>query len=175
MLLEADVFQDERGYFCESYNQAKLANLGISNTFVQDNQSKSCYGVVRGLHAQLGKHAQAKLIRVLSGSILDVAVDIRLDSPTFGQHIQVELSEDNHHQLFIPQGFLHGFAVLSQEATVLYKCDSFWCKKAEITVRYDDPTIGIDWGIPQASIITSDKDQQGCSLNELKYRLQQQP
>ncbi len=167
ILVEPSVFEDARGYFFESYNAAEFAKGGITATFVQDNQSRSSYGVIRGLHCQRGEHAQAKLVRVLEGKVLDVAVDARKGSPTFGQHVAVELSAENRRQLFIPRGFLHGFAVLSEFATFAYKCDNLYCKEAEFGIRYDDPEIGIDWGIPADKILTSEKDRLANTLKDL--------
>jgi len=167
IIVEPRIFEDDRGYFFESYNQAEFLQNGISNVFVQDNQSKSCYGVIRGLHCQLGQHAQAKLVRVLEGKVLDVAVDIRKNSPTFGQHIAVELSAENKRQLFIPRGFLHGFSVLSETAVFAYKCDNLYHKEAEFGIRYDDPQIAIDWKIPPEKIITSEKDRLANSLKDI--------
>ncbi len=164
-IIEPKIFEDKRGYFFESYNEDEFIKNGILNRFVQDNQSKSTYGVIRGLHCQLGEHSQAKLVRVLKGKVLDVAVDIRKDSPTFGKHVAVELSAENQRQLFIPRNFLHGFSVLSEEAIFAYKCDNLYCKEAEFGIRYDDPEIGIDWKIPADKIITSEKD---CLANSLK-------
>ena len=165
VIIEPRVFEDERGYFFESYNEAEFVKNGIDCHFVQDNQSKSCYGVIRGLHCQLGEHSQAKLVRVLKGKVLDVAVDIRKGSPTFGKYIAVELSDDNQRQLFIPRHFLHGFAVLSEEAIFAYKVDNLYCKESEFGICYDDEEIGVDWGIPQDKIIISQKDR---LLNKLK-------
>lgn len=167
-IIEPKVFEDERGYFFESYNEEAFVKNGIPNRFVQDNQSKSCYGVVRGLHCQLGEHAQAKLVRVLSGKVLDVAVDFRKDSPSFGKHVAVELSDENKRQLFIPRGFLHGFAVLSEEAVFAYKCDNLYCKESEFSIRYDDKDIGIDWHVPADKIITSAKDNAAMFLKDVK-------
>lgn len=166
-ILEPRVFKDDRGYFFESYNEAEFARMGITNRFVQDNESRSCYGVVRGLHCQLGGHAQAKLVRVLQGKVLDVAVDIRENSPTFGQYVSVELSAENKRMFMIPRGFLHGFSVLSREAVFAYKCDNLYCKAAEFGVRYDDPEIGVDWRLPAADIITSPKDRMANTLHDL--------
>ena len=163
-IIEPQVFADERGYFFESYHQAKFAQNGITATFVQDNESRSTYGVMRGLHAQEGGFAQAKLIRVLSGTILDIGVDVRLDSPTFGQHVVTELSADNRRMLYLPRGFLHGFAVLSPEAVVAYKCDNFWHKEAELTISLSDPDLELTWPFAPAQAIISDKDQHGISL-----------
>ncbi len=167
VIVEPRIFSDNRGYFFESYNAAEFHKNGITNTFVQDNQSKSSYGVVRGLHCQLGEHAQAKLVRVLHGRVLDVAVDIRCDSPTFGKHVAVELSDENQRQLFIPRGFLHGFSVLSDTAIFAYKCDNLYCKESEFGIRFDDPEIGIDWRIPADKIITSDKDRIAKGLKDV--------
>ena len=168
VIVEPKIFKDDRGYFFESYNEAELLKNGISARFVQDNQSMSSYGVVRGLHCQLGHKAQAKLVRVLQGKVLDVAVDIRLNSATFGKHVAVELSAENQRQLFIPRGFLHGFSVLSETAVFAYKCDNFYYKEAEFGIRYDDPEIGIDWRIPPKKIITSEKDRLANRLKDLK-------
>ena len=167
VIVEPNVFEDARGYFFESYNEAEFVQNGISNRFVQDNQSKSSYGVIRGLHCQLGEHAQAKLVRVLKGKVLDVAVDIRKNSPTFGKHVAVELSDENKRQLFIPRGFLHGFSVLSEEAVFAYKCDNLYCKEAEFGIRYDDPEIGIDWKIPADKVIASQKDRLANRLEDI--------
>lgn len=166
-IIEPKIFADERGYFFESYNETEFIKNGITNRFVQDNQSKSCYGVIRGLHCQLGEHSQAKLVRVLKGKVLDVAVDIRKGSPTFGKYVAVELSDENQRQLFIPRHFLHGFAVLSEEAIFAYKCDNLYCKESEFGIRYDDEEIGVDWGIPQDKIITSEKDRLANKLKDI--------
>ncbi len=167
VIVEPRVFVDARGYFFESYNEAEFEKNGIPNKFVQDNQSKSSFGVVRGLHCQLGEFAQAKLVRVLSGRVLDVAVDIRKNSPTFGKYVAVELSDENKRQLFIPRGFLHGFSVLSDEAVFAYKCDNFYAPGAEFGIRFDDQDIGIDWKIPADKIITSDKDRIAKGLKDV--------
>lgn len=165
VIVEPRLFKDDRGYFFESYNEQEFIANGITNRFVQDNQSKSSYGVVRGLHCQLGERAQAKLVRVLEGTVLDVAVDFRKDSPTFLKHVAVELSAQNNRQLFIPRGFLHGFSVLSETAVFAYKCDNLYCKESEFGIRFDDPTIGVDWQVPADKILVSDKDRQ---LKEVK-------
>lgn len=165
VIVEPRLFKDDRGYFFESYNEQEFIANGITNRFVQDNQSKSSYGVVRGLHCQLGEHAQAKLVRVLEGTVLDVAVDFRKDSPTFLKHVAVELSAQNNRQLFIPRGFLHGFSVLSETAVFAYKCDNLYCKESEFGIRFDDSTIGVDWQVPADKILVSDKDRQ---LKEVK-------
>ena len=167
IIVEPRIFNDERGYFFESYNQKAFKEGGIDCNFVQDNQSKSSYGVIRGLHCQLGEHAQAKLVRVLQGKVLDVAVDIRRGSPTFGRHVAVELSDENQRQLFIPRGFLHGFSVLSETAVFSYKVDNFYCKESEFGIRYDAPEFNIDWQIPQDKVITSEKDRIAHSLNDI--------
>lgn len=159
VIVEPKIFTDERGYFFESYNEQEFIKNGITNRFVQDNQSKSSYGVIRGLHCQLGEHAQAKLVRVLEGKVLDVAVDFRKNSPTFLKHVAVELSAENNRQLFIPRGFLHGFAVLSDTAIFAYKCDNLYCKEAEFGIRFDDPTINVNWQIPNDKVLVSDKDK----------------
>ena len=159
VIVEPRIFKDDRGYFFESYNEQEFISNGITNRFVQDNQSKSSYGVVRGLHCQLGEHAQAKLVRVLAGKVLDVAVDFRKDSPTFLQYVAVELSAENNRQLFIPRGFLHGFSVLSETAVFAYKCDNLYCKESESGIRFDDPTIGVYWQVPADKILVSDKDR----------------
>ncbi|WP_086306617.1 dTDP-4-dehydrorhamnose 3,5-epimerase [Campylobacter devanensis] len=166
-IIEPTVFEDDRGYFFESYNEAEFIKNGITNRFVQDNQSKSSYGVIRGLHCQLGEYSQAKLARVLQGKVLDVAVDIRKGSPTFGKHVAVELSAENKRQLFIPRHFLHGFSVLSEDAIVAYKCDNLYCKEAEFGIRYDDPEIGIDWKVLIDKIIVSEKDRLANSLKDI--------
>ncbi len=159
-IIEPKIITDARGYFMESFNEKTFANgVGQNVHFVQDNQSFSTKGVLRGLHYQCGAHAQAKLVRVLQGEVLDVAVDIRENSPTFGKFVTVELSEDNKRQLFIPRGFLHGFSVLSETAVFSYKCDNLYCKSAEIGVHFNDADIGIDWQIPKNKIIISAKDK----------------
>lgn len=165
-IIEPQVFTDERGYFFESYQQQKFAQHGIKATFVQDNESCSSYGVIRGLHAQEGGFSQAKLIRVLSGEIFDIGVDLRLDSPTFGQHIATTLSAKNHRMLYLPRGFLHGFAVLSSEAVVSYKCDNLWHKDAELTINLADPDLALNWPIAYQQAIISAKDRQGISLRD---------
>ncbi len=158
--IEPQIIGDARGYFYESYHLKKfLENTGKEIQFVQDNESKSKYGVVRGLHMQRGEFAQAKLVRVLSGRILDIAVDVRKDSATFGQSISVELNDENKKQLFIPAGFLHGFSVLSEEAIVYYKCDAFYDKDSEDGINPLDAGLNIDWQIPHEKMILSEKDQ----------------
>jgi dTDP-4-dehydrorhamnose 3,5-epimerase len=158
VIIEPDVFKDDRGYFFEGYNQQKFSGLGINTHFVQDNQSKSSYGVLRGLHYQLEPNAQTKLIRVLEGTIYDVVVDLRKHSPTFGKTFGRELSSENFIQLYIPKGFAHGFSVLSKSAIILYKCDSLYNPKTERGIRYNDPALNIDWQIPMDNAILSPKD-----------------
>lgn len=160
VIYEPMVFEDSRGFFFESFNEKIFAREGVTRPFVQDNQSRSAYGVIRGLHYQLSPHAQSKLVRVLSGKILDVAVDIRKGSPTYGRHFAVELSAENKKQLYIPHGFAHGFSVLSDTADVLYKCDAFYNKESEGGIRYNDPILQIDWKIPAGKEVVSEKDIQ---------------
>jgi dTDP-4-dehydrorhamnose 3,5-epimerase len=152
------VFEDERGYFFEAYNKSKLEDLGVKIDFVQDNQSFSKKGTLRGLHYQNPPFAQTKLVRVLEGEIMDVVVDLRKDSPTFGEHFEIVLSSENKKQLLVPQGFAHGFSVLSETAVVLYKCDQYYNKESEGGIRYDDLTLNIDWGMDLAAAIVSEKD-----------------
>ena len=159
VIIEPKVFNDERGYFFESYNQKDFNSLVKEITFVQDNESCSQYGVIRGLHFQKSPYAQSKLVRVVKGRVLDVAVDIRHGSPTFGKHVKVELTENNHLQFFIPKGFAHGFAVLSETAVFQYKCDNFYAPQSEGAIAWDDPDLAIDWQIPQDKIILSKKTQ----------------
>lgn len=171
VIVKPRVFADSRGYFFESYNEAAFQAGGITNHFVQDNQSKSSYGVIRGLHCQNGTSAQAKLVRVLQGKILDVAVDIREGSPTFGQHVAHELSDENNYQMFIPRGFVHGFSVLSPTAVVMYKCDNLYDKSAEGGIRFDDPALEIDWKIAPQDAIISEKDTiLGTLADAITYR-----
>ncbi len=158
VVFEPAVYGDSRGYFFESYNEKVFSEAGIHTRFVQDNQSRSAYGVIRGLHYQLDPHAQTKLVRVLSGSILDVVVDLRKGSPSYGKLLSIELSAENKIQLLIPKGFAHGFSVLSETAEVLYKCDSFYHKESEAGIIYNDPSLDIDWKIPAAEMIISEKD-----------------
>ena len=166
-IVKPKVFEDSRGYFFESFNEKRFNELsGLDVHFVQDNQSFSSYGVLRGLHFQEGEHAQAKLVRVLKGEVLDVCVDIRPDSPTYGEHFSVLLSEENKLQLFIPRGFAHGFAVLSEKAEFFYKCDNNYHKASEGGLAYDDPELSINWRLPKAAIQVSEKDAQNPTLNE---------
>lgn len=170
-ILEPAVFEDERGYFFESYNENKLAAiLGHNPHFVQDNQSQSQYGVIRGLHMQADGHAQAKLVRVLEGKVLDVAVDVRPDSPTYGQHVAVELSAENKRQLFVPRGFLHGFSVLSEHAVFSYKCDNNYNKESEDGVYPLDPQLAIDWQVSVGQMILSQKDKEAQSFVEFSKK-----
>ncbi len=166
-IIEPSVFQDSRGYFFESYNQIKFEELtGLNPVFLQDNQSKSSYGVIRGLHQQTGEFAQAKLVRVLEGKVLDIAVDVREGSETYGEHVAVELSEENNRQLFIPRGFLHGFAVLSDSATFFYKCDNVYNKESEDGVNPLDQTLAVDWQVPLEDMILSEKDKNARSFEK---------
>jgi dTDP-4-dehydrorhamnose 3,5-epimerase len=160
LILQPKIFGDQRGYFLESWNRAVFAEAGIVADFVQDNESKSRFGVLRGLHWQAMPYTQAKLVRVISGAVLDITVDIRRGSPTFGQHLAVELSGENKRQMFIPRGFAHGFVVLSEEAVFAYKCDSIYMPSAERGMRPDDPALGIDWRLPAEKWILSEKDRQ---------------
>lgn len=168
VLLQPQVFEDRRGFFLESYNQEVFDRMVRPVRFVQDNCSRSSYGVVRGLHFQRGVHAQSKLVSVIVGRVLDVAVDIRRGSPTFGRHVAVELSAENHLQLFIPRGFAHGFSVLSEEAVFQYKCDNYYAPQYEGAIAWDDPDLGIDWHIPTGNVILSAKDAVHPRLKELR-------
>jgi dTDP-4-dehydrorhamnose 3,5-epimerase len=163
------VFRDDRGYFFESFSQQRFNELVAPVIFVQDNESRSTYGVLRGLHFQKPPYAQSKLVRVVKGVVLDVAVDLRKDSPTFGQYEQVLLSEDNKRQFFIPQGLAHGFVVLSPEAVFQYKCDNYYAPQAEGSVRWDDPQININWQLPLGDILLSEKDKKAPLLAELTF------
>jgi len=164
-IIEPDVFSDARGYFFESFHSEKWSNHGIDCLFVQDNESFSSYGVIRGLHYQISPFAQAKLVRVISGAVYDVAVDIRQGSPTFGQWFGLELSSENKRQLFIPRGFAHGFSVLSPTAIFTYKCDGYYNKEAERAIRFDDPELAIDWQIPVEKGLVSAKDLEALPFN----------
>lgn len=167
-IIKDTLFNDPRGYFFESFNQKKFNELtGLNVQFVQDNQSKSTKGVLRGLHFQLGTHAQAKLVRVLEGRVLDVAVDIRPNSKTFGQHVAVELTAENETQLFVPRGFAHGFVVLSDTATFFYKCDNYYNKLSEGGIIYNDPQLAINWQLPSEALLLSDKDLLLKNLNDI--------
>ena len=167
LIIEPKVFGDERGYFFESFSQRELEKCGINTVFVQDNESKSCYGVLRGLHFQMPPFAQAKLVRCVRGRVLDVAVDIRKGSPTYGKHVACELTEDNHRMFFIPRGFAHGFSVLSETAIFQYKCDNYYHPESEGAIAWDDPALGIDWRIPQEHVLLSAKDRRHRSLSEV--------
>ena len=158
VIIEPKVFGDHRGYFFESFSQRDFDAQVREVRFVQDNESMSCYGVLRGLHFQKPPHAQSKLVRVVKGAVLDVAVDIRKGSPTFGKHVAVELTEDNHRQFFVPRGFAHGFVVLTDEVVFQYKCDNFYAPECEGAIAWDDPDLGIDWKVPADKIILSAKD-----------------
>jgi dTDP-4-dehydrorhamnose 3,5-epimerase len=157
-IIEPRVFSDARGYFFEAWKQAEFEEHIGHVDFVQDNESKSSYGVLRGLHYQKGEYSQAKLVRVIKGKVLDVAVDIRRSSPTFGQHVMVELSEDHKRQFFIPRGFAHGFLVLSQEAIFTYKVDNVYAPQSEAGISWNDPALGIEWPIDPSVVLTSEKD-----------------
>lgn len=170
-IIENKIFGDDRGYFLESFNAQTFKNLtGIETVFVQDNQSYSSYGVLRGLHFQTGEHAQAKLVRVLQGKVLDIAVDIRKGSPTFGQHVAIELSDDNKQQLYVPRGLAHGFVVLSETATFFYKCDNLYNKASESGIMFNDAELNIDWQVPEAAMILSEKDKTNLSFQEYVER-----
>ncbi|MEA1873156.1 MAG: dTDP-4-dehydrorhamnose 3,5-epimerase [Bacteroidota bacterium] len=169
MLIKPKIFGDERGYFFESWRDEWLENLGIKTRFIQDNQSSSRHGVIRGLHYQMSPHPQAKLIRVLQGNILDVAVDIRKGSLTFGKHVAVELSEENKLQFYIPHGFAHGFSVLSEYAIIAYKCDAYYHPETEHGIMWNDPQLNIDWKIDAQKVIISEKDQKNKGFSEAIY------
>ena len=159
VILEPQVFGDHRGYFMESWSQRDFDTAVRPVRFVQDNESKSRYGVLRGLHYQKGQYAQSKLVRVVRGRVLDVAVDIRVGSPTFGQHVACELTEENHRQLFVPRGFAHGFSVLSEEVVFQYKCDNLYMPSEEGAIAWNDPSLGIDWRLPEQDVLLSEKDR----------------
>jgi dTDP-4-dehydrorhamnose 3,5-epimerase len=167
LIFEPQVHQDERGYFIESFNQKIFAEAGIKTTFVQDNQAGSVKGVLRGLHFQKGEFAQAKLVRVLKGKVLDVVVDIRKNSPTFGKSFSIELSEENNRQLFVPRGFAHGYIVLSATAIFFYKCDNFYAPAHESGIVFNDPMLQIDWVLSEDEFILSEKDKQLPTLDKL--------
>ena len=167
LVIEPDVYGDSRGYFFESFSARKFEEMtGIKTEFVQDNESRSSYGVVRGLHMQLPPHSQAKLVRVVDGRVLDVAVDLRKDSPTFGQHFSIELSGANHLQVYIPKGFAHGFSVLSEEAVFQYKCDEYYAPESEAAIAWDDQDLNIDWKVPAEDVVLSAKDRNHPTLKE---------
>ena len=169
VFIEPRIFKDDRGYFYESFSQREFEEKVCRTTFVQDNQSKSSYGVVRGLHFQKPPYSQSKLVRCIKGAVLDVAVDIRKGSPTFGKYVAVELTEDNHRQFFVPRGFAHGFAVLSDEAVFQYKCDNFYNKESEGSVAWNDPELAIDWRIPAEKVLLSEKDKQSKTISDADY------
>lgn len=167
-VIEPRIFKDPRGYFFESFSERDFAEQVAPVKFVQDNESKSSYGVIRGLHFQKPPYAQAKLVRVVKGKVLDVAVDLRVGSPTYGKHYAVELSEDNHRQFFIPRGFAHGFSVLSEEVIFQYKCDNYYAPQSEGSVIWNDPDLGIDWGVPAEKAVLSEKDNRNPRLKDLE-------
>lgn len=169
VIIEPRIFRDERGYFFESFSQREFQEKVCNTVFVQDNESKSSYGVLRGLHFQKPPCAQSKLVRVIKGAVLDVAVDIRKGSPTFGQHVAVELTEDNHRQFFIPRGFAHGFSVLTDEVIFQYKCDNFYAPQSEGALAWDDPDLGIDWRLPAEKVILSEKDRHHSRLKDADW------
>ena len=169
VIIEPRIFKDERGYFYESFSQREFEEKVCRTTFVQDNQSKSSYGVLRGLHFQKPPYCQSKLVRCIKGAVLDVAVDIRQGSPTFGKYVAVELTEENHRQFFVPRGFAHGFAVLSEEAVFQYKCDNFYCKESEGSVAWNDPQLAIDWRIPADKVLLSEKDKLSKNIADADY------
>ena len=165
-IIEPRIFEDERGYFFEAFSEREFAEKVCDTRFVQDNEAKSSYGVVRGLHFQLPPYAQSKLVRVVEGRVLDIAVDIRVGSPTFGKHIAVELSAENHRQVFIPRGFAHGYSVLSEKATLEYKCDNYYAPQSEGAILWNDAELGIDWQTPAEKVILSEKDSKNPKLAE---------
>jgi dTDP-4-dehydrorhamnose 3,5-epimerase len=169
VIIEPRIFKDDRGYFYESFSQREFEEKVCRTTFVQDNQSKSSYGVVRGLHFQKPPYSQSKLVRCIKGAVLDVAVDIRKGSPTFGKYVAVELTEDNHRQFFVPRGFAHGFAVLSEEAVFQYKCDNFYNKESEGSVAWNDQELAIDWRIPVEKVLLSEKDKLSKTIAEADF------
>lgn len=166
IIIEPRIFKDDRGYFFESFNQKEFEEKVCRTTFVQDNESKSSYGVLRGLHFQKPPFAQSKLVRVVKGAVLDVAVDIRVGSPTFGNYVAVELTGENHRQFFIPRGFAHGFSVLSEEVIFQYKCDNFYAPECEGAIAWDDPDLGIDWRLPVNEVVLSEKDMKHSRLKD---------
>ena len=169
VIVEPRVFRDDRGYFYESFSQREFEENVCRTTFVQDNQSMSSYGVVRGLHFQKPPYCQSKLVRCIKGAVLDVAVDIRKGSPTFGKYVAVELTEDNHRQFFVPRGFAHGFAVLSEVAVFQYKCDNYYNKESEGAIAWNDEQIAVDWRLPSEKVILSEKDKLSKPLAEAEY------
>ncbi len=169
VIIEPRIFRDERGYFFESFSQREFEEKVGKVNFVQDNESMSSYGVMRGLHYQKMPYTQSKLVRCVKGAVLDVAVDIRWGSPTFGQHVAVELTEENHRQFFIPKGFAHGFAVLSETAVFQYKCDNFYHPEADAGINIQDESLGIDWRIPVEKAILSEKDLKHANLSDATH------
>lgn len=168
-IIEPVVFGDHRGYFFESFSQQEFDEKVCKTQFVQDNESKSKFGVLRGLHFQKAPYAQSKLVRVVQGSVLDVAVDIRRGSPTFGKYVAAELNDENKRQMFVPRGFAHGFVVLSDEVIFQYKCDNYYMAESEGGIAWDAPELAINWQIPADRIILSEKDQNRCGLNDAEY------
>ena len=169
VVIEPRIFKDERGYFFESFSQREFNEKVMPVNFVQDNESMSSYGVMRGLHFQQMPYTQSKLVRCVKGAVLDVAVDIRKGSPTYGQHVAVELKEENHLQFFIPRGFAHGFAVLSEEAIFTYKVDNKYAPQAEASILFNDKTLGIDWPLSETQMLLSSKDREGTAFKDAVY------
>ena len=169
LIIEPTLFGDFRGYFFESFSEKKMNELGIRANFIQDNQSKSCYGVIRGLHYQLPPFAQYKLVRVLSGEILDICVDIRESSPGFGHYEAIKLSSENQKQLFVPKGFAHGFSVLSETAIVMYKTDAYYNPQSERGIAFDDPELGINWQVDKEKMVVSEKDRAHPALTDGQF------
>lgn len=171
IVIEPQIFGDDRGYFFESYSKAKFNEAGITNDFVQDNQSMSAYGIIRGLHFQKGEYAQAKLVRVIKGKVIDSVVDLRPNSKTFGKTFSIELSQENQKQLFVPRGFAHGFSVLEDNTIFTYKCDNLYNKESEGGLLYNDPALNIDWKIPTDKVLVSDKDKIHPTFEEYKKEM----
>lgn len=169
IIIKPRIFNDARGYFFESFSQREFAENVCRTVFVQDNESKSSYGVLRGLHFQKPPYAQSKLLRVIKGTVLDIAVDIRRGSPTFGEYVSAELTGENHLQFFIPRGFAHGFSVLSKEAVFQYKCDNFYAPQSEGAIAWNDPELAIDWQLPADKVILSEKDRLNPFLKESEW------
>ncbi|HZG00909.1 MAG TPA: dTDP-4-dehydrorhamnose 3,5-epimerase [Chitinophagales bacterium] len=172
LVFEPKVLRDERGYFFESFNQRTFADAGIDTPFVQDNQSFSKKGTLRGLHYQLNPHAQAKLVRVIQGEVIDVVVDLRKGSPTFGKSYSIKLTDENQLQLYVPRGFAHGYSVLSDMALFFYKCDGYYSKESERGIMYNDPALKIDWGFDVSQAIVSDKDKNNASFRQADYNFE---
>jgi dTDP-4-dehydrorhamnose 3,5-epimerase len=168
VVIEPRIFKDDRGYFFESFSQKEFRTKVCSTNFVQDNESKSSYGVLRGLHFQTPPYAQSKLVRVVQGAVLDVAVDIRIGSPTYGQHVSVELTEDNHRQFFVPRGFAHGFVVLTDTVVFQYKCDNYYAPQNEGALAWDDPDLAIGWKVPADKVVLSEKDKKHPCLKDFQ-------